>query len=229
MRQVNSIEKWFLVLLFAQVALSIVLVWKVLGLDTKNSHIYGLLVQNQQQREPTFISGVSVDDDPSIGPASAPVVIVGFEDFMCPACASASAYLKNLVEEYSSEIRFVYRDFPLDSHVGAKDAAIAAECADNQGYFWEMHDLLFENQSTYRAENLVDYAGLIGLNIPEFELCVADPSTAAEVENDIKDGLSYSVRATPTFFINGYRYEGINGLREVVEEMLRKEGREKEN
>jgi protein-disulfide isomerase len=148
---------------------------------------------------------VSADDDPSIGPADAPVTIIEFSDFQCPYCTRfRDETLDQILDTYGDEVRFVYRDFPLTSmHQYSLGAAVAAECADDQGMFWEMHDMIFANQSALDSESLRGYAEDLGLDMDAFDDCVADDSTRDEVLADLADGQSYGVQGTPSFFING--------------------------
>ncbi len=148
---------------------------------------------------------VSVDDDPSIGPADAPVTIIEFSDFQCPYCTRfRDETLDQLLDEYGDQVHIVYRDFPLTQiHQYAVGAAIAAECANDQGMFWEMHDTLFANQSALDTESLRGYAEDLGLDMDTFDSCLEDQSVNDEVMADLADGQSYGVRGTPSFFING--------------------------
>jgi protein-disulfide isomerase len=148
---------------------------------------------------------VSADDDPYIGPEDAPITIVEFSDFQCPYCTRfRDETLGLLLEEYGNQVRFVYRDYPLTQiHPQALGAHIAAECAAQQDMFWEMHDIIFDNQSQIDADSLRVYAGDIGLDLNAFDDCFEDEATLEEVMADISEGQSYGVRGTPTFFING--------------------------
>jgi protein-disulfide isomerase len=119
------------------------------------------------------------------------------------------------VEQYGDQIRIVYRDFPLTSiHPDAQKAAEAGECADEQGRFWEMHDLIYANQVIgLSVDALVSYAGQVdGLDTEELRECVESGKYAEEVAADLRDGSTYGVSGTPTFFINGYRLVGAQPL-----------------
>lgn len=155
---------------------------------------------------------VSLDDDPAWGPSDAPITIVEFSDYECPFCKRfwGQTYAK-LTEAYGDRIRFVFRDFPLTAiHPRALPAAQLAECADDQGEYWAMHDLLFAEQSSWAQlnpnallERFVEFAAQLGLDTEQVEACLRDETHRAEVLHDVSDGQSYGVRGTPTFFING--------------------------
>ena len=136
-----------------------------------------------------------------------------------------SPIIKSVVEQYPEDVKFVYRDFPLESiHPNAKMAAEAAECADEQGAFWAYHDVLYANQSYLAVESVyVDWAGQLGLNVDEFTSCFESGRYRAEVEQDQRDGALAGVRATPTFFINGTIYQGVLSepqLKSLVEDRI---------
>lgn len=150
------------------------------------------------------------DDDPFLGPSDAKVTVVEFSDFQCPACGATFPVVKQVQEEYGDRIKFVYRDFPLTSiHPFAQKAAEAAECADEQGKFWEYHDILFQNQTALAISDLKQYAGGLGLNQSEFDSCLDNGEFAIEVARDAAAAQSLGAPGTPTFFINGVRYKSM--------------------
>jgi len=160
----------------------------------------------------TIISSVSLDDDPFKGNPDAPVTIVEFSDFQCPFCSRFyQQTLPQLEEEYIStgKVKFVYRDFPLESiHPNAIPAHIAAECADEQEMFWEYHDVLFDKVAEWQRLGPADlnnqftkFATDLGLEGSSFESCLSSPEMAQEVNNDLADATSYGATGTPTFFI----------------------------
>jgi len=155
---------------------------------------------------------VSLDDDPVKGDPNAPVTVIEFSDFQCPYCLSFyTNTLPALQENYinTGKIKLVYRDLPIDSlHPNARPAHIAAECADEQGKFWEYHDVLFENQGQWNGLSLADlrsqlnqYATSMGLNSASFDSCLSSPSMANEVNADLLQASQYGASGTPTFFI----------------------------
>ena len=154
---------------------------------------------------------VSIDDDAIKGDINAPVTIVEFSDFECPFCGKYSDESYSLiVENYvnTGKVKYVFRDFPLSFHPNAQKAAEAAECAGEQGRFWDMHDYLFENQDYLAVENLKGYAKDLDLDTEEFNDCLDSGRMAEEVENDLLEGQSYGVSGTPGFFINGKLISG---------------------
>jgi len=155
---------------------------------------------------------VSLDDDPIRGEPNAPITIVEFSDFQCPFCARFhSNTWPQLEQNYIStgKVNFVYRDFPIQSiHPNAIPAALASECADEQGKFWEFHDMLFENQKRWQGLSIQngistfkEYAQELGLNMDEFNSCLDSEKYAQEVNKDLQDGREYGVTGTPGFFV----------------------------
>ena len=160
---------------------------------------------------PSLIS-ISLDDDPVKGNLNAPITIVEFSDFQCPFCAKFhSTTLPQLQANYidSGKVKFVYRDFPIQSiHPNAVPAALASECADEQGMFWEYHDLVFENQKKWQGlsgrimiDTFEQYALELGLNTSDFNTCFESGKYVDEVTKDLQDGASYGITGTPGFFI----------------------------
>lgn len=156
---------------------------------------------------------VSVDDDPSVGSERAKVTIVEFSDFECPFCRRFwKDTLPQIKNEYidTGKVKFVYRDYPLPFHPGAQPAAEGAECADDQGKFWEMHDKIFAEQEKqgqgtiqFGVQDVKTWASQIGLDINSFNQCLDSGKYKSEVEKDFADGSAYGVSGTPTLFING--------------------------
>jgi len=168
---------------------------------------------------------VSVDDDPVKGPSDAKVTIVEFSEFQCPFCARVQPTVNQILEEYGDDVRIVYRDFPLSFHQYAQKAAEAAECADDQGKFWEYHDKLFENQQALDTSNLKQYAKDLGLDSAQFDSCLDSGKYELEVKKDFQDGQSYGVSGTPTFFINGIKVVGaqpFSTFKQVIDSELTK-------
>ena len=154
---------------------------------------------------------VSVDDDAVKGDVNALVTIVEFSDFECPFCGKyVLETYPQLIKEYvdTGKVKYVFRDFPLEFHLEAQKAAEAAECAGEQGKFWEMHDYLFENQDYLGVDYLKGYAKDLGLDTKDFNECLDSGAMAEEIENDLLDGQSYGVSGTPAFFINGKLISG---------------------
>lgn len=174
--------------------------------------------------EPEAVAhNVSVDDDPFIGKATAPVTVVMFSDFQCSACSATHPVFRKVLAEYGDKIRFVVRDFPLESlHENAFRAALAANAARVQGNFFEYTEILYHNQDNLDDASLKKYAADLGLNIKQFELDFSSEKTAAEVRKDITDGNEYGVRGTPTIFINGVKVNRLSaeGFRAAIDRSL---------
>lgn len=168
------------------------------------------------------------EDSHAIEREGATVTIVEFADFQCPGCATAHPIMEQVLEQYPTEVTFVFRHFPLSQHKQAKLAAEAAEAADDQGKFWEMHDVLFENQDEWSNQNnaqdiFVGYATSLGLNVEQFTQALEDGAHENFVEDDQQDGLIAQVRSTPSFFINGVLYNGslsLQGLQKEIDTAL---------
>ncbi|NUM25567.1 MAG: DsbA family protein [Candidatus Buchananbacteria bacterium] len=159
------------------------------------------------------LTNLATDDDPSVGPKDAKVVVVEFSDFQCPYCAQVYPVVKELIKDYSDRVLFVFRDFPLtDIHPQAVLASLAGECANEQGKFWEMHDKIFENQDKINEDNLAAWSVQIGLNSLQFSSCMGAGKYLPEIEADLQEGLAFGVEATPTFFINGKPLRGAVSL-----------------
>jgi len=161
----------------------------------------------QQQEPPQDIVRyeVPVDDDPGIGPEDAAITIVEFSDYQCPYCQRWHAdVFSNLLEEYPDQVRIVYRDFPLTSiHPEAVPAAEAANCAFEQGSFWEYHEKLFSGELELGQDTYLQYASNLGLDVDSFKECVETERYADEVQADFQYAANLGVQSTPTFFLNG--------------------------
>ena len=162
---------------------------------------------------PVFRATLSVDGAPVKGPGTAPVTIVKFEDFQCPFCKQAQATETQLLSRYSKKIKLVHRDFPIDAlHPIARKAHEAARCANEQGKFWEYHDILYSNAPKASVEDLKAYAKQAGLAMPAFEQCFTNEKYKSLVQKDVDEGARLGVNGTPTFFINGRVLSGAQPL-----------------
>lgn len=157
---------------------------------------------------------VSADDDPSIGPIDAPITIVEFSDFQCPYCRKSVALLQELRRLYGDRIRLIYRDYPGPNHPYARKAAEAAQCAYEQGKFWEYHDLLFDRQTAGEGWDFLQLAKELGLREDTFAGCLHSDRFGEEVAKDLQDGIKLGIASTPTFFINGRPLVGAQPLAE---------------
>jgi protein-disulfide isomerase len=160
-----------------------------------------------------------------IGPAHATVTIVEYGDFECPNCKQAAPVCKLLVQRFAGRVRFVYRHYPQEEvHPHALFAAEAAEAAASQGKFWEMHDLLYANQSHLTLPDLHRYAEDLALDMRRYQGELKDHLHLQRVREDQQDGRARGVRATPTFFLNGNICDvsfGVGALEQTIEAALR--------
>lgn len=147
--------------------------------------------------------------DHTDGPANAPVTLVEYGDFECPYCGRAEPIVEGIRRDMGGQLRFVYRHFPLaEAHPHAEAAAEAAEAAGAQGAFWEMHDTIFRNQTALEPDDLVGYASQIGIDAQRVARELKAETYRAKVRADFRGGVRSGVNGTPTFFINGIRYDG---------------------
>lgn len=151
---------------------------------------------------------VSVDDDPQIGPDDALVTIVQFAEYQCGYCGKARESVDQVMDAYEGKVRMVYRDFPLGFHDRAIPAAVAANCAGEQGKYWEMHNMLMDDQRSLEDSTFERYAQKLQLDMNAFASCRSDPAQTAEVNADFEDGQKAGVTGTPAFFINGIMISG---------------------
>ncbi len=152
------------------------------------------------------------------GPATAAVTLVEYGDFECPSCRKAWPMVKKLQRRLGDQLRFVFRNFPLTKlHPNAEHAAEAAEAAAVQGAFWQMHDRLFERQFALEDDNIIEYATELGLDADRIADALQAGTYRARVKEDVFSGLKSGVNGTPTFFINGERYDGAHGTEPLFE------------
>lgn len=164
------------------------------------------------------------------GPANAPVTLEEFADFQCPACAKLYPLLKSIEDEYGKRVRVVFREFPLSQHAHANIAGRAAEAAGLQGKFWEMHDLLYENGTTWSKAVDVrpvfeSYARQLGLDVEQFNRDQASMIVETRIAKDYQRGRSVRVKGTPALYLNEVevpyaQMRTIDGLRTVVNKAL---------
>ena len=156
--------------------------------------------------------------DHTSGPGDAPVTVIEYGDFECPNCKQAAPAVKLMLARFAERVRVVFRHFPLEEvHPHALLAAQAAEAAGGQGKFWQMHDLLFENQSHLKAHQLRTYAEKLELDMPRYDLEVDDEVYLQRVREHIEGGVRSGVHATPTFFVNGAFCDVSYGLQKLVD------------
>ncbi len=143
------------------------------------------------------------------GNPDATLTLVEYGDYQCPHCGRAYPIVKAVQKHFGRKLRFVFRNFPLNqAHPNAEAAAEAAEAAGAQGRFWEMHDMLFENQAALSVDDLVVYATNVGLDVKKFAAELEGRKFLPRVKEDFSSGARSGVNGTPTFFINGARFDG---------------------
>jgi protein-disulfide isomerase len=168
---------------------------------------------------------VSIGESPSQGDADAPVTIVEWSDFQCPFCKRVSPTLAQIREEYGGQVRFVFKHMPLSIHPQAVAAHTASEAAHSQGKFWEMHDLIFENQRDLQVATLERHAASLGLDMDQFRKDVADEEIGARISADMEQAQKLGVTGTPSFFINGRYLSGAQpfaNFKRYIDEALEK-------
>jgi protein-disulfide isomerase len=148
---------------------------------------------------------IPVEDSPVRGSEAASVTVVEFSDFQCPYCSRAEPIITKLLAEFEGQVRLIFKHFPLPFHPQARIAAAAAEAAREQGKFWEMHDLLFQNTEALERDDLRGYAQQLGLDLPRFETALDNSEIDARVERDITEARRVGVNGTPTFYVDGRR------------------------
>jgi protein-disulfide isomerase len=193
--------------------------WLIWGRDTSAAPVAQVNVNPDVKR-----TDVLTDGDPSIGPDSAPITIVEFSDYQCPYCAKwYTEVFTRLMTDYKGKVRFVYRDFPLYSiHPESQPAAEAANCAGDQGAYWEFHNALFSGKYRLGSDAYARYAEELGLNPEKFNQCVSTHRFKSEVDADFKYATTIGVSSTPTFFVNGLAVVGAQPY-EVFQQLIDKE------
>ena len=160
------------------------------------------------QWDAALTTPVAEDRDHIQGPADAAVTLVQYGDYECPYCGAAYPIIREVQARMRERLRFVFRNFPITtSHPHAEQAAEAAEAAAVQDRFWEMHDLLYENQARLRDDDLRAYAEKLGLDVELFDAELAEHVHAARVREDFMSGVRSGVNGTPTFYIDGVRHD----------------------
>ena len=165
-----------------------------------------------------------VEGSPSKGPADAPITIVEFADYQCPYCARSEGLIGQVLQAYPTQARFVYKHFPLTAnHPQALPAALAAAAAQKQGKFWEMHQMLFDNQRALSPEQIEGYAKKLGLDMKRFKADMDSDEVKEQVEADRRLARRAGVRGTPTVFVNGRLVQDrtVDGFKALIDPMLK--------
>lgn len=167
---------------------------------------------------------LNVKDSPSVGPADARFTIVEFSDFQCPYCALAAPKALEILKQFPKDVRIVFKQFPLEMHSNAALAAEASLAAHAQGKFWPLHDKMFGNYRQISREKILAWAKESSLDMPRFEADLRAGKYRAAVQRDAQEGAQAGVMGTPTFFINGQRYNGpfeVAVLKQILDASLK--------
>lgn len=212
--QINFQNLIIIILLLLQVVLSGIMLMRIINLEK---------LLSVTEPTPVYVEGVSEGDNPAMGPENAPITIIVFSDFQCPYCASANQLIKELMQEYPDQIRFVHRDFPLEGiHPDAFNAALAARCVGEQGKYWEMNDTIFSNQEDLSIDGINKLVEMLDLDQVQFDTCFESKRFEEKIYSDKQAGEEYGVSATPTLFVNGYQVNGADrdAIINIIEDVL---------
>jgi protein-disulfide isomerase len=188
---------------------------------------YGLEVYLKEPRSPTIQISIG-KDDPVFGPEKAPLTIVEFSDYQCPACRRNHEVVQELRQAYKDRVKWVFKDFPMPGHKWAKGAALAARCAAEQGKFWQYQDLLFSSPEELSPDRLTQLARELGLQVERFSECVETAKFQPSIEKDIEEGKKFGLNTTPTFIINNRLLPGAppsDRFKQIIDEELEKAGK----
>lgn len=169
---------------------------------------------------PDMVKNIEIEDSPAKGPAGAPVSIVEFADFECPACGATRPLLDEMYKKYEGQVRFVFKNFPLSIHQYAEKAARAGVAAHKQNKFWEMHGIMFDNQQHLEVPAVEALAKSIGLDMPRFLADRDAEATADIVSRDRKQGERLEISSTPSIFINGRKFESSGDFKEDLDDWI---------
>jgi protein-disulfide isomerase len=153
------------------------------------------------------------------------VTIVEFSDYQCPFCSQAEGLVKQVLETYPKDVRLVYKQFPLTSiHPNAMPASKAALAAGRQGKFWEMHQLIFDNQRQLGPEKFTEFAEKLTLDVPQFQKDMESPDILAQINREMQEGKSADVTGTPTIFVDGKRLmnRSFDGFKQMIDASITK-------
>jgi protein-disulfide isomerase len=151
------------------------------------------------------------------GNENATLTMVEYGDYQCPHCGHAYPIIKKVQEYFGDNLKFIFRNFPLENiHPFAVPAAIATEAAAKQHKFWEMHDIIFENQATLHGHSFLQFAEALKLNIEQFKLDTENELVFSKVETDFESGIKSGVNGTPSIFINDIKYNGLVETQDLI-------------
>lgn len=213
-------ESWFKPTI---IVIGIVLVIVVVKLAVNNPFKDLFKRFNEKTEQTTYdMETIITDSDPYLGDRDAKVKLVEFGDFNCPFCRAAYPALRELSLEYEDDLFFQFRDFPVVSPQSIW-LAEAANCADEQNKFWPFHDLLYQRQGQITESNIYSLAQGTGIEINKFKTCLQSERFKNEVAEDYLAGENLNIKGTPTFFINGLRFEGVpekENLKKIIDRLI---------
>ena len=172
------------------------------------------------QIDPNKVYNIPTTGSPVRGAENAKVTIVEFSDYQCPFCGQAEGLVKQVLETYPKDVRLIYKQFPLTSiHPNAMPASKAALAAGRQGKFWEMHQLIFENQRQLSPEKYTEWAEKLKLDVPQFQKDMESPEILAQINREMQEGKVADVSGTPTIFVNGKRLmnRSFDGFKQMID------------
>jgi protein-disulfide isomerase len=196
------------------VALSIflIIILVIIALFTNGFGLFAPKSVNNNNNNPVNTNErvkLAIGDSPIRGNILAPVNIIVFSDFQCPYCKDAESKMNTILARYGDNISYVFKNYPLTQiHQYAYDAALAAQCAKEQGKYWEYHDYLFLHNDQLEKQYLEEYANVFGLKTDQFNTCLESKKYSFVLDQDVRDARAAGVSSTPTFFINGIRVVG---------------------
>lgn len=187
--------------------------------------ILKLIPPDRLPPDPNKVYDLPIGTSAVKGDVNGAVTITEFSDFQCPYCAKLQPTLKEVLKTYPEGVKLVYKDFPLSFHKQAKNAAKAARAAGEQGKYWEMHDILFENYNKMTDDSFKDYAEQLGLDVEKFLADFNSDKYEKLIQADIALGQRSGVRGTPTLYMNGKRMTGrsMNDFKAGIDAVLKKE------
>lgn len=197
--------------------------------DQKRERAYDELVQRLKREKEVvyffepFRADLDNEGAPALGPRDAPVTLVEFSDFECPYCRSFFPTLRELRANYGDRLRIVYRHYPLSNHPNAFKTAEASLCAQDQGRFWDYHDLVFSEPGRLDVPALKDRAQRLGLDEDEFADCLDSGRQAERIRRDVREGDRVGVEGTPALFVNGIPLRGGAAPYDAVAEVINRE------
>ena len=158
------------------------------------------------------------------GNASAPVTVIEFSDFQCPYCSRLQPTIKDVLKTYPKEVKLVYKHFPLSFHKQAKNASKASEAAREQGKFWEMHDVIYENFNKLTEKSFDEFATKLGLDMTKFKADYASTKYDKQIQDDINIARQVGVTGTPSLFMNGKRMQrrSLDDFKQSIDKILKK-------